>query len=291
MRITVFTPAYNRAKTLPALYDSLKRQTDKRFDWLVIDDGSTDETPQLFDAYMQEGVLDITYIRRENRGLCRTLNQGVELCKGDIFFRIDSDDYATDDAIEQIYQHWHMVEENDKVCGLVFLKIQTNAKRTGYHPFSAPTQTNFIEYRNKYGGVGDRAEVVRTDVMRQFPIPLYGEEKFCPEGLMWNRMAKVYDAVYINRDIYVCEYMEGGLTNSVRSNLKRNAKGATHYYSEIFLYNPSLFYYVKNAISFWRYARFNGYGFVKNWRMLPTPANLIGVLPGLMLSVADGLRH
>lgn len=290
MKITVFTPAYNRAKTLPALYESLKRQTDQRFDWLIIDDGSTDETPQLIESYKQEGALDITYIRRENWGLCKTLNQGVELCKGDIFFRLDSDDYAADNAIERIYHHWHYVEEDEKICGLVFLKIQTNGEHTGYHPFVDPIRTNFFEYRSKYKGVGDRAEVVRADVMKKYLIPLYGDEKFCPEGLMWNRIAKDYDAVYITEDIYICEYMEGGLTKSVRKNLQRNAKGTTHYFSEIFQHEATPFYYVKNAISFWRYAPYNGYGLVKNWKMMPTLANLLGFFPGGTLAIIDRLR-
>ena len=232
--ITVFTPTYNRAKTLTSLYNSLTRQTDQRFDWLIIDDGSTDETSDLVESFQREGKIDITYIKRENWGLCKTLNQGVSLCRGDIFFRVDSDDFVQDNAIERIYHYWHYVEEDKKVCGLVFLKIQTNSQYTGYHPFTKDFRTNFFEYRSKYGGVGDRAEVIRTDVMRNYPIPLYGEEKFCPEGLMWNRIAKDYDAVYISEGIYVCEYMEGGLTKSVRKNLMRNAKGATHYYAEIF---------------------------------------------------------
>lgn len=288
--ITVFTPTYNRAKTLTSLYNSLTRQTDQRFDWLIIDDGSTDETSDLVESFQREGKIDITYIKRENWGLCKTLNQGVSLCRGDIFFRVDSDDFVQDNAIERIYHYWHYVEEDKKVCGLVFLKIQTNSQYTGYHPFTKDFRTNFFEYRSKYGGVGDRAEVIRTDVMRNYPIPLYGEEKFCPEGLMWNRIAKDYDAVYISEGIYVCEYMEGGLTKSVRKNLMRNAKGATHYYAEIFQHKNSVFYYIKNSISFWRCAAFNGYGFVKNFSMLPLGANILGLFPGLLLSVLDRIR-
>ena len=195
-----------------------------------------------------------------------------------------------DNAIERIYHHWHYVEEDEKVCGLVFLKIQTNSQYTGYHPFTKDFRTNFFEYRSIYGGVGDRAEVIRTDVMRNYPIPLYGEERFCPEGLMWNRIAKDYDAVYISEGIYVCEYMEGGLTKSVRKNLMRNAKGATHYYAEIFQHKNSVFYYIKNSISFWRCAAFNGYGFVKNFSMLPLGANILGLFPGLLLSIIDRIR-
>ncbi|HOI27015.1 MAG TPA: glycosyltransferase family A protein [Paludibacteraceae bacterium] len=289
MMITVFTPTYNRANTLTRLFESLKQQTDKRFEWLIIDDGSTDETKELVNSFIQENVIDINYIKRENRGLSATINQGVQLAKGDIFFRIDSDDFATLDAIEKIYKNWHLTQK-ESVCGLVFFKIKTDGFHTGFHPFSSNFETNFFDYRNKHKGVGDRAEVIKTEVMREFPFPKYREEKFCPEGLVWNRMAKKYNAIYIAEDIYVCEYQEGGLTNSVLSNLRKNALGGTNYYAEIFSFKVTPFYYIKNAISFWRYAFYNGNSFLSNMKMLPLLASVIGFVPGVLLSLFDSIR-
>lgn len=288
--ITIFTPTYNRSKTLPRLYQSLVEQTDNRFEWLLIDDGSTDNTEELVRSFIAEEKVTIHYVKRENWGLSQTINQGAELANGDIFFRIDSDDYAPKDAVETIYKNWHMVEADDKLCGLVFLKEALVANQSTFCPFTENFRTNFFDYHNVYGGYGDMAEVIRTEVFRKYPLPKFGDEKFCPEGVMWNRMAMDYDAVYIPKAIYLYEYIEDGLTKHVRSNLRRNANGTTTYFAEIFQHNTRLPFYLKNAISFWRYAFSNGKGIGENMKQVPLFVTLFGLVPGYMLNLMDGLR-
>lgn len=286
--ITIFTPTYNRAKTISRLYQSLMEQTDNRFEWLIIDDGSTDNTEEIVQSFISEGKLKINYVKRENWGLSQTINQGVELAKGDIFYRIDSDDFATTNAVELIYKNWHLVEADDKLCGLVFLKQSLVQSQSPYCPFTENFRTNFFDFHNIYGGKGDMAEVIRTDVFRKYKLPKFEGEMFCPEGIVWNRMAADYDVIYIPQTIYMFEYIEDGLTQNVRRNLRRNAKGVSTFFAEIFDHKTRLPFYLKNAISYWRYAFVNGRGLNENLRAVPTMVTVFGIVPGYLLSLLDG---
>lgn len=288
--VTIFTPTYNRAKTLERLYKSLLDQTDNRFEWLIIDDGSTDDTEQVVRSFIQDGKLNINYYRRENWGLSQTINQGLDMSKGDIFFRIDSDDYATDNAVELINSNWHLVEADEKLCGLVFLKNSLVQSQSPVCSFSDNVRTNFFDFYNKYGGKGDMAEVIRTDVFRKYKLPKFGNEKFCPEGVVWNRMSIDYDAIYIPKVIYMFEYIEGGLTQNVRKNLRRNPKGVSTYFAEIFHHKCKFPFFLKNSISYWRYAFLNGNGLFANLKAVPLGVSVLGLFPGYILCVIDGIR-
>ena len=106
MLLTVCTPTYNRAHTLPRLYESLVRQTSQDFEWLVVDDGSTDNTRELVDGWVAEGRIRIRYVYKENGGKPSAHNLGVRLAAGELFFCVDSDDYLTDNAVELILSAW-----------------------------------------------------------------------------------------------------------------------------------------------------------------------------------------
>ena len=105
-KVTVFTPAYNRAYTLGRLYESLLKQTDKRFCWLIVDDGSTDQTEELVSNWIKENRIDIEYYKQENQGKPAAHNTGVELTKTELFTCVDSDDYLTDNAVGEILNAW-----------------------------------------------------------------------------------------------------------------------------------------------------------------------------------------
>lgn len=289
--ITVFTPTYNRAKTLPRLYESLISQTDKRFEWLIIDDGSTDSTEDLVRSYMKDSPFEIRYVKRENWGLSQTLNQGAELAKGDIFFRIDSDDYATPDAIETIYSNWYIVEKDESLCGLVFLKKSFSDDGGIPCPFTENIRCNFFDYRNLYISNMDMAEVIRTDVMRMYKLPKFNGEKFCPEGVMWNRMSLKYDAIYIPYPIYMYKYIEDGFTMNVRRTLKKNPMGASTFFAEVFHHSDMrILFYVKNAISYWRYALINGRSWKEKLCAVPVWVIVLGLFAGSLLCMYDSVK-
>lgn len=285
--ITVFTPAYNRAKTIPRLYESLLNQTDKRFEWLIINDGSTDNTDEIVRSYIAEGKIEIRYVRRENWGLSQTVNQGLDLAAGDAFFRVDSDDFITNNAIELINANWSSVENDDKIGGVVFLKNDISNIHPPYCPFTEKVRTTFSDYYYKHGGVGDLAMVMKTNVFRKYKLPKFGEERFCPEGIVWNRISLAYDVIVVPQKIYLCEYCNDGLTSNVRKNLRRNAKGASVFFSEMFDHDLNIIHYLKSSISFWRIAFLNGKSFNANFRSVPLLASFIGLPFGIILCVYD----
>lgn len=291
--ITILTPTYNRAQTLIRLYESLKRQTCKDFVWLIINDGSSDGTDTIIDSFIKEGQIKIRYYKQQNIGLSRTLNKGVALTESDILFRIDSDDYATDDAIEKIYKYWPLVANDKDSAGVVFLRSSNQKSIIGNHPFHGIKVSNFFEYRDKYKGKGDRVEVVKTSVLKEYPFPYFDGEIFVPEGLMWNRIAQRYKATYIPESIYICEYRLDGLTRSTVFNLRKNARGTTLYYREIVnLWGTgkiSFSYFFRNSILYWRYASFNKQGFFKNASSIPFLANILGIIPGLLIMTMDNM--
>ena len=117
--ITIFTPTYNRMSTLPRLYESICKQTDKNFEWLIIDDGSTDETKVLFDSWKKiKTDFPLRYYRVDNGGKARAINKALELAKGKYFFIVDSDDYIPDDCIESLNTWFDEIKNHEKIIGI-----------------------------------------------------------------------------------------------------------------------------------------------------------------------------
>lgn len=255
--ITVFTPLYNRAKSIYKVYESLCQQSCYDFEWLVINDGSTDNSDIIMNEILKNhnSSFPISYFYQENKGLTRTINKALELAKGILLFRLDSDDYALSDAIQNISDCYSLIIDDNSLCSITFLSQRCNGQVNGIHPFSEITRSNFAEYRDKYRAKGDRAEVMKIDVYKNFKYPEIPGEKFCPEGVVWNRLAMQYDTLYIPKAIYVKGDYDDSITANVYQYLRRNAKGVTLYYKEIVINSHFTFRYrFINAIKFYRYA-------------------------------------
>lgn len=214
MKITVFTPSFNRAYLIRRLYESLQRQTCKDFEWLVVDDGSTDGTDLLFAQWMnEETAFPVRYYWKENGGKCSAINYGLELARGELFFTVDSDDYLTDDALEKIVR-WELdLPKTQKYCGLAG-NLGTAMDRTPNSLFSNGYYDGTA--LDRYGPVdGERAMVFYTDVHRKYPYPIFPGERFMTEAVAWNRMANDgYKMRFFNDIIWIYEYKEDGLTRS-----------------------------------------------------------------------------
>ena len=228
MMITVFTPAYNRAYTLPRLYGSLTRQTDNDFEWIIADDGSCDNTFDLVKNWQEnEKRFDITYLRTKNGGKHRQINRAVGLAKGDGFFIVDSDDDVKDDAIESAKKGFSSIADDPEFAGVSFLCSYRNTNKiVGQKPLFAEYVdcTNFE--RNKYGLEGDKAEIYKTELLKQYPFPEYDKENFLTEGVLWDKLAyEGYKIRWFNRAIYHCEYLDDGLTHSGLEIFVNNPKG------------------------------------------------------------------
>lgn len=211
--ITIFTPTYNRKDLIERLYQSLLQQTQKNFEWLVVDDGSTDNTEKYFsDLLAKQQPFPIRYIKQENGGKHRAINNGVRNATGELFFIVDSDDYLTENAIDQINQWVATLDNSHKWAGISGLKGFSKDSVVGQY-----SETSYVDAKNnerrKYNLLGDKAEVYFTDILKQYPFPEIPGENFISEEIVWNAIAR--DGYYLrwfNEIIYICDYLEGGLT-------------------------------------------------------------------------------
>lgn len=231
-RITVFTPTYNRAYILENLYRSLQRQSFRDFEWLVVDDGSGDDTDRLVAGWMaEENPFPIRYVRQENGGKCRAINHGLKLAQGELFFTVDSDDYLTDDALEKVDRWERELPKDGKFCGF--------AGNLGTAPDTTPNTPLPGEYYDgnafdRYGIVdGERAMVFYTAVHRQYLYPEFPGEKFMTEGVAWNRMAQDgYKLRFFNDIIWIYEFKADGLTKAGYDLFLNNPQGTGLFFRE-----------------------------------------------------------
>ena len=209
--VTIITPTYNRAHTLRALYESLCEQDSNNFEWLIVDDGSNDNTEEVVKAFINQEDFKIHYIKKENGGKHTAVNVGVKMIATPLTMIVDSDDKLLKNAvceIEEIYKKYYL---NERVASYAFLRAYSN----GMPIISVEKDEflgNYISYRIKGNKPGDMAEVFRTEVLKANPFPEFKSERFLSEDVCWIEIAKKYDTVFINKPIYECEYLEGGLT-------------------------------------------------------------------------------
>ena len=219
MKITVFTPTYNRAYIIENLYRSLQRQSFRDFEWLVVDDSSTDNTEELINSWIEDNNdFPIRYYKKENGGKCRAINFGVDLAKGLLFFNVDSDDYLTDDALEKVAQWEESLPKDKKFCGVVG-NLGTSPTETPNTPWPEPYRdANLLERYEEYTDKpidGERAWVFYTEIQKKYKYPEFEGENFITPAVTWNRMANDGYLVRIYDDIiWVYEYQPDGLTAS-----------------------------------------------------------------------------
>lgn len=273
--ISIFTPTYNRAHTLSKLYESLLAQSFKNFEWILVDDGSKDETEELVNSWISEAKIPIVYEKKKNEGKHIAINRGVELAKGELFFIVDSDDYLTVDATEKITTVYPKVQNKTELGGLSFRRGYTETQFIGSQEKFNDIEANIFDFRYQYKIKGDMAEVYKTEVIKQFPFPKIENEKFCAEGLIWNRIGLEYKLLWTSEIIYICEYLEGGLTdNSVRLR-KQSPNYATLYYSELVKAPVAFQYKMKAMINYWRFAFYQKASFSQKLKRVNLPLTLL----------------
>lgn len=215
--LTILTPAYNRKHTIVKLYESLKRQSVKKFQWLVIDDGSVDGTREYFQDIAKDEEIVVEYYYKENGGKHTALNFSHPYIKGELLCIVDSDDYLVDNAVEKILTNWQNYKNNDNICGMTFLRGYDEQNAMLLNIFEElPVVSNHIDYRVNAERKGDCFEVIRSEIIKKYPFPEFENERFIGESYLWNKIGFRYDTVYINEIMYICEYLEGGLTKSGR---------------------------------------------------------------------------
>lgn len=241
--ITVFTATYNRGHLIQRIYQSLLRQKEFNFEWLVIDDGSQDQTEDLFNDWTsRDNPFEIRYYKQENRGLIRTLNRGIELARGEYFAKIDSDDYVVDDYTTNISKWVASIENSTSISAVSGVRVTPDGiPLKGKWP-DIPRELGFVDAtdleRAAYDLDADMCEAWRTDVLRNYPFPVWNGEKFAPEQIVFNQIAlDGYKIRWYPVAMSICEYQEGGLTKGSRKLEIQNPMGYAMMYNHKLKYD------------------------------------------------------
>lgn len=259
MMITVLTPTFNRGGGLQSLWDSLQKQTVKEFEWLVVDDGSTDGTKDLITQLQEKSDFPIRYIYKNNGGKHTALNVGIQTICSELTFIVDSDDCVTDDAVESILKIHKKYRSQNNICGYAFLRAFPDGKVNGKKFDVNEKIGSYIDVRVNGDDTGaDKAEVFKTHCLKEFPFPEYPNEKFLGEDLVWVRMARKYEMVHINKAIYVGNYLEDGLTNNRRKHNIASPIGCMHRAEEFMESDLKTRYRIKGGLQYIVYGRFAG---------------------------------
>lgn len=258
IKVSVFTPTYNRKDTLKRLYESLCQQTVKDFEWIVVDDGSTDGTELLIqDIVQKKNGFDCIYRKQNNSGKHAAINRGVALARGEYFFIVDSDDYVSSNAIERIIDIFKTInmQEFAGICGNI---CDSYGEIIGTTFDGSANIDCRMSDRDKYNICGDKAEVFYTDILKKFPFPSFKGENFLSEGVVWNRISAAgYLMRFFNEKIYICQYLPHGLSDTLPLIRKQNINGTLLFFRELYMMQSSLWAKCKTGSFYVRYALFN----------------------------------
>lgn len=291
--ITVLTATYNRAHMLPDLYKSLCRQTCHAFDWLLVDDGSTDHTGLLARQWMKETTtFHIHYIRRENGGKNRAVNAGVLLVKTPFTMIVDSDDYLTDDAIGFLSLAASEIAVESNVAGVAALR-GTDVNVPLQKPDILAGQyilANNLE-RKKYHLNRDACEVYRTTLLRSHPFSVWPGEKFVPEEIVWDTLAlEGYSLRWYNKVTYIARYQKNGLTGASLQLQQQNPMGyASLFKHRVFLAQSfrQRFFWNRQLFTHCILGHHPGYGLKDNI----TLCSLLSFPIGCLLAIRHRVRY
>lgn len=223
--LTIFTPTYNRGYILPKLYESLKRQSYQNFEWIVVDDGSTDDTSTLVTEWQQEGFVNIIFMRQENQGKHIAINSGMAVASGDLFFIVDSDDYLTNDAVEKIFVFWERQNITESISGIISYRKYFDERLVGTRIPPHIDRCKLRETYKKYGSIGDKVVIYKTDILKQYPFPKFDSERFLGESYVYNQIDDNYDMLIFNDEIYYFDYQIDGLSQDFRKLYRANPLG------------------------------------------------------------------
>ncbi len=247
--LTVITTTYNRAYCLCQVYESLLRQTSKDFIWLVMDDGSSDDTRQLIEGYIGEDRMEIEYYYKENGGMHTARNAAYEKVHTELNVIIDSDDWMTDDAVEKIVTFW-AANKAEQYSGIISNNISKEGKLIGTplpQGVKACTQT---ELTDKYGVRGDKKLIFRSELTRRYPYPEFPGEKFYPASYKFRLLDLEYSMLLMDEYTCVVDYNPDSMTFHKFAQYKSNAKGFAHFRNEMIRISKSPKYIVKNMVHY-----------------------------------------
>ena len=225
--LTVFTPAYNRANMLPRLYHSLCQQTCKDFEWLIIDDGSADDTNQVVQSCIHENKIHIRYYKKENGGKHTAHNLALEQAAGEWLLCVDSDDLLAADAVEKLTKKFVQLKEEN---GVIAYKQDLDGKLLSDVFPQKIEATQMYRLAAEYGCRGEFSLAFSTAFARKFPFPVFAGERFVTECVVYDRMDQKGQFALLPEVITVCEYQADGYSSDASRLMKQNPSGYSLYF-------------------------------------------------------------
>lgn len=259
--ITVFTPTFNRAKTLPRVYNSLINQTIRNFEWLIVDDGSKDDTSQLVNKWIQESDFSIRYYWQKNQGKHTAFNFAVGKALGMLFAPLDSDDEIIPDALERLLQHWTDIPKGSRsqFAGICVLCKNQHGQQIGKIFPQTIFDASSLDLRYRYKLNQETWGCIRTDVLREFPFPSM-QTTLLPEGVVWSEIALHYKTRFVN-DILRIYWVDEKHTNALSEPTQPGQHAHGLAYWHLHTINRHMRYFRYDPLSFLKsaanYARFS----------------------------------
>ena len=251
--LTIHTATYNRAYILPKAYESLKKQTCKDFEWIITDDGSTDNTEELVNGWIgEDNGFDIFYNKLNHVGIPRALNSGVNLAHTEWFMMLDSDDYILPETVEKVLVWLNEIKDDDSFAGIGFARVQPDGRfMEDKTPIIDDKETGFIDLthlqRKEYQMDMEMCEIHRTELFKQYPFQCWEDELYAPEQLNFFQIA--LDGKKLRwriEKLYICEFLPDGQTKS-NILVKRNPMGFAMMYNQNLIFTKSLKENINNA--------------------------------------------
>lgn len=248
MTLTIFTPAFNRAATLPRLYESLRDQTCYDFEWLIIDDGSTDDTARIVGQYIQEKAFPVRYYWKENGGKHTAYNMALEMASGKWFFCVDSDDFLVPDAVERLAAVTQTLNQQQGI--VAYKKDTAETLLSGRFP-EGVRFSKFNELVMRYGCKGEFSLIFPSELARRFPFPVFSGERFVTESVVYDRISPECEMRLLPQVITVCEYQDDGYSQNANMVMARNPGGFCLYFMQRIDLMPSFLSKVVCAGKYW----------------------------------------
>ena len=238
MKISILTPTYNRATLLDKLYASIlinNNYTNMEVEWLVMDDGSTDNTKIVVQNYEKENIINIKYFYQENKGKMEALNNLVRKATGDLILECDSDDFLAPNCLKIIEKSLKECGDMANIYAMAFLKYDQSGNNMGNNFPEDNYESTMFDLYFKEGITGEKALVYNSTIRKRFEYQLEKNEKFVTEARMHHKMDLEYNIKCFNEPIMICEYKEDGYSQNIDKVFKENPYGYYEYFKEIFM--------------------------------------------------------
>lgn len=294
-KLSICTPAYNAADRIPELYRSLLQQTEQRFEWIVVDDGSSDDTAAQVRAIVEDSASDTTtdtdtqtdtgtsnakddeeikapfpvkLLSQKRGGRHTAINRALKTAQGKFFVVLDSDSVPVPEAFERFLEHWYSlpVQERPYFASIVGLSALPDGKIDGNRFPSSPFDSNSIEVGTHYGITGRKWGMIHTEVLKDNPYPVFKGEKFVPDELVLNRIGRDRLTRYINEPLLILQPLETQSGFSAKTEGKTEAlrkwasspRGASLFFNELTNQRVPLAYRIRASANYVRYSMHAG---------------------------------